>query len=70
MAEKTFRIISAAPAQAEHELNELAAGFTPIVWNIQPGPDGAMVTCVLVSTSELRRATLAQAPIFQIPRTQ
>jgi hypothetical protein len=59
--EQKIRIISAAPAEVEEQVNQLLDGYAPIMWNIQPGPNGALVTCVLVSERELRKAQLMAA---------
>lgn len=63
-----FRIISDDTATVEKLVNELAGNYTPIVWNIQAGASGPLVTCVLVNTDELRRQTVIQAAAFQAPR--
>jgi hypothetical protein len=59
--EPKLRIISGDSAVAERIINDLIDSYVPIVWNIQPGPAGAIVTCVLLHGREIRKAQLAQA---------
>lgn len=54
-----IRIISAAPADAEAELQALE-DYTAIVWGITAAADGAVtVTCVSIDTALLRQSALA-----------
>lgn len=59
--EPGIRIISACPAVAEQQLNELAGRYAPIVWNVAPTEAGIMVTVVMLHERELRKQNLAQA---------
>lgn len=52
---KRIRIVCAEPQTAEDQVNELLDDYTPIVWNVQPGKEGPLVTAVLVSTAELQK---------------
>jgi hypothetical protein len=61
VSEQKIRIVSAPPAEAEEQINELLEAYAPIVWNIGPGPAGITVTCVLLSERELRKAQLMAA---------
>ncbi|HEY2104320.1 MAG TPA: hypothetical protein VGH29_00955 [Candidatus Binataceae bacterium] len=63
--DKKIRIVCADPVAAENLINELLKDYAPIVWNIQPGPDGVIVTCVLISEAELRKAQLLTGAIPQ-----
>jgi len=59
--DRTYRIVSGDPASVEAEVNRISEDYGPIVWNIQSGPDGPLVTCILVSAKEMRKAALMQA---------
>jgi ABC-type cobalt transport system substrate-binding protein len=61
MSEAKIRIVSTSPAEAEELINELLQDYAPIVWNIFSGPSGTVVTCVLLSERELRKAQLMAA---------
>lgn len=56
---RKVRILSAAPAVVEGQLNELGGEYAPVVWNIAPTDAGIMVTVVLLHESEVRKAQLA-----------
>ena len=58
---RKIRIVSGGPAKAEAELNQLMGEYLPQVFNVQPGPDGPLVTVILLHESEVRKAQLAQA---------
>lgn len=58
---RRVRIVSGDPARVEAEINELLDNYAPLVWNVQPSPGGALVTCILVHESEVRKAQLAAA---------
>jgi hypothetical protein len=58
------RILSGSPAKVEAEVNLLLGSYVPTVWNIQPGADGPLVSCILVHESEIRKAQLAMAQGF------
>lgn len=60
---RKVRILSAAPAVVESQLNELADEYAPIVWNIAPVGDHVVVTVVLLHESEVRKSQLA-APMM------
>lgn len=64
--DRAIRIISAAPAVAEIQVNELARDYAPIVWNIQPGDNGVMVTVVMLHKRELPRPQIAM-PVPGVP---
>lgn len=57
----SYRIVVGLPREAETEVNELADDWTPILWNVQQGKDGPIVTCVLVSERLVRQAQLMAA---------
>jgi hypothetical protein len=59
--DQKIRIISGGADEVEYQANELLGDYVPIVWNIQPGPDGPLVTCVLIAMSELRKAQILAA---------
>ena len=59
--EKKIRIICGAPNVVEADVNALLSDYAPIVWNIQPAENGPLVTCILVSERELRKAQILAA---------
>lgn len=59
--EKKIRILCGSPGSVEADVNPLLQEYVPIVWNIQPGKDGPMVSCILVHASEVRKAQIAMA---------
>lgn len=59
--DQKIRIVCGPPAAMEVVVNELLNNYAPIVWNIQPGKDGPLVTCILVSERELRKAQILAA---------
>lgn len=54
--EHKVRIVSSSPREAEALVNKYIEDYAPVVWNVQPGPDGPLVTCILISN----RVLLAQ----------
>ena len=65
MPEQKIRIVCTGPEEAEKQINELLEHYAPIVWNIQPGPNGPLISCILLSEKELRKAQLmAPAAMF------
>lgn len=59
--ELKIRILCGPPAAVQADVNQLLELYAPTVWNIQPGPDGPLVTCILVLESEIRKAQLMAA---------
>lgn len=56
-----YRIIVGEADDAERIVNSLAEDYMPILWNVQVGHKGPLVTCVLVSNRIVRQAQMAQA---------
>jgi len=70
MSEKpTYRIVSGAPGVVECEVNQLCDTYAPIVWNIQAGQDGPLVTCIMISHREIMKAQLMEARMVGAGRT-
>ena len=67
---RKVRILSAAPAVVEVQINEICDEYAPIVWNIAPTDAGIMVTVVLLHESEVRKAQIATPgmPMGQVRR--
>jgi hypothetical protein len=70
LEEPTYRIVSGGPREVEREVNQLSEDYAPLMWNVQPGSDGPLVTCVMVSAREMRKAALAQARMTMPVRAQ
>ena len=61
--DQKLRIIAGGPDEVEYQVNELLGDYVPIVWNIQPGTDGPLVTCILIAQSEMRKAQILAAAV-------
>jgi hypothetical protein len=61
--DQKIRIISGGPDEVEYQVNQLLGDYVPIVWNIQPGTDGPLVTCILIAQSEMRKAQILAAAV-------
>ena len=56
-----LRIVSGPPGRVEDELNILLETYSAAVWNIGPGPEGPVVTVILLHESVIRQQQLAAA---------
>lgn len=56
-----IRIVSGKPEAVEAVVNQLVENYAPQVFNVQPGPEGPLVTVILVHQDEIRKAALANA---------
>jgi hypothetical protein len=59
--DQKIRIISGDPTEVEWTVNSLLDNYAPIMWNIQAGQEGPLVTCILILQSEIRKAQLMAA---------
>ena len=59
--DQKIRIITGTTDEVEYQVNQLFGDYAPIVWNIQPGAGGALVTCILILQSEIRKAQILAA---------
>jgi hypothetical protein len=48
---RNILIFSGSPSEVEDAINDLLDRYVPIVWNIQPGKDGPLVSCILAHKS-------------------
>ena len=69
LPDKPVRILSGKPEVVEHEIGRLWSNYAPISWNWAVAKDEVILSVVLISHTEVRKAQIAQAANMQgIPR--